>query len=288
MSLTAMKPQNVGLVSALVIDDNAFDRRRLIRFAEQSGLEFIIQEAADPEEFGRALDQDKYDVIYVDLSLPGISGMDLLPAVRKHSVNHNAAMIMIAGDDQAEVALEAVRTGFADYIEKDRLSATSLERATVNALQKTRLSNVATKAEADTKSLEALLNNFAEACSQEMRPMLSRMVRHVRQLRNDSPKEGATPTHLAQIENTCARMDEFLQDLASLADEGKLSSILNTTQPVQAAPIHPGRPESKTAPTRPDRPQSSPHSRPKATEDKTGWDLIQKAPKSPSLFRRKP
>lgn len=281
MSLTKMKSENMGLVTALVIDDNAFDRRRLMRFADQSGLDFVLHESAEPEEFGRALDQEKYDVIYVDLSLPGVSGMNLLPVVRNHSVNKNAAMIMIAGDGQAEVALEAVRSGFSDYIEKDRLSATSLERATMNALQKTRLSNVAHKAEADTKTMEALLKNFAEACSQEMRPMLTRMVRHVRQLRSENPDGCATSTNMAQIESTCVRMDEFLQDLGSLADEGNLSSVLNNSKPVQTAPIQQNLPKSEAELAR----QKTP--RPVSVGHTAAWDLDQKPKKRPSLFGRK-
>jgi len=280
MSLTKMDPENMGLVCALVIDDNTFDRRRLMRFADQSGLEFIVHEAADPEEFGRALDQDKYDVIYVDLNLPGASGLNLLPVVRNHSVNKEAAMIMIAGDDQADVALEAVRSGFADYIDKDSLSATSLERATLNALQKKRLSNVAYQAEADTKSMEALLKIFAEACSKEMRPMLTRMVRHVRQLRCESPEGCATSTNMAQIESTCARMDEFLQDLASLADEGNLSSVLSNTKSVQAT-IHQHLPEQKIVP------QQGKTLRPAAATCTEGWDLDKKPKRSPSLFGRR-
>ncbi|WP_164860756.1 response regulator [Parasedimentitalea marina] len=252
-----------------------------MRIADQTGLDFLIHEAAEPEEFGRALDQDKYDVIFVDLSLPGVSGLNLLPVVRNHSVNSNAAMIMIAGDGQAEVALEAVRSGFADYIEKDRLSTASLERATLNALQKRTLSNVAHKAEADTKSMEALLKKFSEACSQEMRPMLTRMMRHVRQLRAENPEGCISSTNMTQIENTCARMDEFLQDLASLADEGNLSSVLSNTTPVQTVALRQIPPDVEVALDHKEiiRPKASGHTK--------GWDLVQQSKKRPSLFRRK-
>ena len=280
MSLLVTKPENMGLISALVIDDSAFDRRRLMRIAEQTSLDFLIREAAEPEEFGRALDREKFDVIYVDLSLPGVSGMDLLPVVRAHSINKNAALIMIAGDDQAEVALAAVRSGFSDYIEKDTLSATSLERATVNALQKTRLSNVAYEAEAESKSMEALLKRFADACSQEMRPMLTRMVRQVRQLRTENPEGRSTSTNMAQIEKTCARMDEFLLDLASLADEGNLSSVLSNTKSVLATPIQRDIPVSEAAPLKQET------ARPVAADYTEGWHLGQKPKKKPSLFRR--
>jgi PleD family two-component response regulator len=214
-----------GLISALVIDDNAFDRRRLLRIADETNLDFYLKEVSNVEEFGHILDQEKFDVIFVDLNLAGASGLNLLPGVRSHHVNKDAAMIMVAGNSQAELALEALRAGFSDYIEKEALSKSSLERATVNALQKMRLSNAAFTAEAETKSVEAVLKTFAEACSEEMRPMMSRMLRQIRQMKSETEHSGASNS-ITQIETTCTRMEEFFRDLASLADEGRLSSVV--------------------------------------------------------------
>lgn len=191
----------------------------------EASIDFFLKEVSDVEEFGRMLDQDKFDVIFVDLNLAGASGMNLLPGVRIHHTNKDAAMIMVAGADQAEVALEALRAGFTDYIEKSALSKSSLERATVNALQKRNLSHAALAAQTQTKSIEAVLKSFSNACSQEMRPMMMRMVRQIRQLRSDAMNEHLTD-NIIQIESTCARMEEFFEDLSSLAEEGKLSTVV--------------------------------------------------------------
>lgn len=242
------------IVSALMIDDNAFDRRRLVRVAGETCLDFLIQEVGDVEAFGRALDSEKFDVVYVDLNLAGASGMNLLPAVRNHRVNRDAAMIMVAGDGQAEVALEAVRAGFADYIEKDKLNASALERATLNALEKRKLTNRADEAAAETRSIEGVLNSFARACTTEMRPMLTRMVRQVRQLRSEQVMSEQGCASIGQIEQTCARMDEFLQDLGSLANEGQLSTILGKKPPLEPVQKLPDRTPPKVQPEKPTRP----------------------------------
>ena len=117
MISAAPTADTLRVVSALIIDDNAFDRRRFERTAKETSIDFYLKEVSDVEEFGHILDQDKFDVIFVDLNLAGASGMNLLPGVRAHHINKDAAMIMVAGDDQAEVALEALRAGFTDYIE---------------------------------------------------------------------------------------------------------------------------------------------------------------------------
>ncbi|QJF50896.1 response regulator [Roseobacter ponti] len=245
-----------GLISALIVDDNAFDRRRLTRLADQTGLDFFIREAGTAEEFGRLLDQDKFDVIFVDLDLAGASGMNLISGARMHSINKNAAMIMISGNDKAEVALEALRKGFADYIGKETLTAAALERATVNALQKSHLNREVESANSETRSVEAVLQSFSRACSEEMRPMLVRMVRQVRQVKEAADKMGAGH-NIAEIESTCARMEEFFQDLESLAKDKKLRDVAGgTTQDVVRYSEEPSEPQAQApvAPVRVKRP----------------------------------
>ncbi|MEL7344303.1 MAG: response regulator [Pseudomonadota bacterium] len=221
---------DLGPVRALIVDDNAFDRRRLVRLASETRVDFRVKDVADTQAFAAILDHAQFDVIYVDLDLAGEDGMALMPSVRRHPINKNAAMIMVAGNGQADVALEAVRAGFSDYIEKSALSAASLERATVNALQKIRLTQAANTAEAETKSIEAVLRSFALGCSNEMRPMMARMLRQVRQMRAEADRTGISAAALLDIEQTCARMEEFFQDLGSMANDGELSSIVQNIQ----------------------------------------------------------
>lgn len=259
-----MEPKHVGLVSALVIDDSMLARRRLIRTAQETNLEWFIKEASDVQRFGARLDQDKFDVIFVDLNLGADNGLTLLPIVRRHPVNKDAALIMIAGDSHADAALAALREGFADYIEKDALSAASLERATINALQKLRLSRAAVSAREDTQSVEKLLSSFAEACNQEMRPLMARMVRQVRQVKSVAAAHGAGQSIL-EIETTCARIDAFFQDISALVKEGKLTEFMEESLLSSAAGTVPSRPAE---PVRVAPPEVSPRSAPKPRRPK--------------------
>ncbi|MEM9341650.1 MAG: response regulator [Pseudomonadota bacterium] len=221
-------------IRALMIEDNAFDRRRLKRIAADTDLDFVFVESRTIEEFKDRLDTERFDVIYVDLNLAGEDGMTLLPMVRKHPKNAMVPMIMVAGNEQAEAALRALRAGFADYIEKNALSPAALSRATINALQKAKLVSAANVAESETKSVEDVLNSFAQACSNEMRPMLARMFRQVRQMRLEVESNGVDASALLEIEQTCTRMGEFFQDLGGLATEGLLTSIAESDAPVAA------------------------------------------------------
>lgn len=226
-------PHNIGLVSALVIDDSRFDRRRLERLCEECELDITLRQAATKEEFGTRLDGEKFDVIYVDLNLPEGSGLDLIPIVRAHRVNCDASIIMIAGDNQSDVALNAIRSGCSDYIDKDTLSVASLSRATINAVQKLYLQRSETTAREDSQTVNSILLDFAEECRAEMRPMLTRMLRQIRRLKTTSVSPEDYADSITGLEQTCVRMDEFLGDLSSVA--GMPVSSRPETKPI--APV---------------------------------------------------
>jgi hypothetical protein len=96
-----------------------------------------------------------------------------------------------------------------------------------------------------------VLNTFSTACSQEMRPMLVRMVRQIRQLKSEVTTQ-AQADSITVIEQTCARMEEFFEDLSSLARDGQLQSVV--ANPL-AAPAKPAARAAKTP--EPDQPPAA-------------------------------
>ena len=233
MSLAVARSESFGVISALVIDDNAFDRRRLKKVASQTWLRMTVRETSDVAQFRRALNHAKYDVIYVDLNLTGANGMELLSDIRCHPENHHAAVIMIAGNNRTEVALDAIRNGFADYIEKDKLSAASLERATVNAMQKGQLEKQTTNARDQARTFEDMILQVSEACSEEMRPIVTKLMGQVRQLRKSTIEDPNQSADLKTIEKSCARLENFLSGLEKLVHSQKKVGSKRAHTPVE-------------------------------------------------------
>ena len=66
------------------------------------------------------LDQNRFDVILLDLSLPDSRGIDSLRSVMK--VASEAVIIVLTGADEEELSLEALQVGAHDYLNKDRLN----------------------------------------------------------------------------------------------------------------------------------------------------------------------
>jgi len=65
----------------LVIDDEAAIRESLEVLLTLEG--YSVQLTIDGEDGLRALDQDNYDLVLLDLALPGQSGMELLPQIKE-------------------------------------------------------------------------------------------------------------------------------------------------------------------------------------------------------------
>ncbi len=108
--------------SILVVDDQRFDRTRLQRLIATLDLDTHVVEADCLETMGTMLEADRFDLILLDYNLPDGTGLQALDAVRLSPKNRNAATIMVAGDGQNEIAIEALKRGCSDYITKDDLT----------------------------------------------------------------------------------------------------------------------------------------------------------------------
>ncbi|NNF14980.1 MAG: sigma-54-dependent Fis family transcriptional regulator [Gemmatimonadetes bacterium] len=112
----------------LVIDDESGIRSALAQVFEYEGHE--VTEAADGHEGIELADSFRPDVIFLDVKMPGLDGLDVLERLRDE--DPSTLVIMISGHGTIDTAVEATRKGAYDFLEKpldtDRLLVT-LRRA---------------------------------------------------------------------------------------------------------------------------------------------------------------
>ena len=101
-----MTPQN----SILIVDDE--DRLRLSLSLILQKENFRVETAANAEEALKHLQSHEYDLMFLDLNLPGMSGIDLLVEVHKRAP-HMLVLILTA-HAALESAIQAVRLGARD------------------------------------------------------------------------------------------------------------------------------------------------------------------------------
>jgi DNA-binding response OmpR family regulator len=105
-----MTPQN----SILIVDDE--DRLRLSLSLILQKENYRVETAANAEEALACLQLREYDLMFLDLNLPGMSGIDLLIEVHRQ-IPHMPVLILTA-HAALESAIQAVRLGARDYLIK--------------------------------------------------------------------------------------------------------------------------------------------------------------------------
>jgi DNA-binding NtrC family response regulator len=98
----------------LIVDDEQSIRRLCMTVGQ--GLGFVCAEAETAESALESLDTTPPDIVVTDLKLPSLSGTDLLRKIREQLPRAETAIM--TGHGSIESAVDAMRQGAYDYIEK--------------------------------------------------------------------------------------------------------------------------------------------------------------------------
>ncbi len=101
------------------------------------------------------------DIFFVDYRLPGRSGLELLQELR--GKGHHQPFILLTGQSDMRVDIQAMEQGAADYLEKDLLSPQLLERVVRYALSRQKTLDALRRSEKKLRSLSEKLIYTQEA-----------------------------------------------------------------------------------------------------------------------------
>lgn len=102
----------------LIVDDHAILRAGLKRILEDEFGDAEIGEAGHADEAARQLASGAWDVVVLDISLPGRSGLDLLPDIRRDHPATRVIVLSSFGDPQ--FAVRSLREGAGAFLTKER------------------------------------------------------------------------------------------------------------------------------------------------------------------------
>jgi DNA-binding response OmpR family regulator len=108
----------------LIIDDDDAVRNTLLRTLRGAG--HTVQEAASGQEGFDLARGGAFDVVLSDLQMPGLSGLDVLRKLRDARVD--STFIILTGFGTLETAIEALRLGAVDFLQKPFLRDELLAR----------------------------------------------------------------------------------------------------------------------------------------------------------------
>lgn len=105
------------MAKVLVADDNKLSRELLKTIVKQQGYDVI--EAADGEEVLKILNQHEIDLIFMDCSMPNLSGIETSVQIRQHqSPEKSKVQIIGVSAHGGSIMQECLEAGMNDYISK--------------------------------------------------------------------------------------------------------------------------------------------------------------------------
>jgi DNA-binding NtrC family response regulator len=114
----------------LVVDDHRQARESMTEVLRAAGYD--MQCAASAFEALKLLEREKFDCIVTDLKMPGMDGIEFMIQIEQRRLD--AQVVMVTAHASVTTAVEAMRHGAFDYIEKP-FNADQLERLVGQALR---------------------------------------------------------------------------------------------------------------------------------------------------------
>jgi len=216
--------------------------------SERYDLEWVATYKAALEVMGRNV----HDVCLLDYHLGGRTGLDLLRAALER--DYKTPMIMLTGQGDHELDLEAMRTGAADYLTKGKTDAALLERSIRYAIERARALEALRKSErhnaalyekeqersrelerayADLRQAESLRDDLTHMIAHDLRNPLTTIIVNLdlsAMVRHDPDYDDDLPRLLMTARSAGERMINMIGDLlhVSKLEAGELRPALDT------------------------------------------------------------
>lgn len=101
----------------LIADDHSVVRAGLKDIVRDLSPGVVIEEVTDGQLALDKIENDKYDLIILDISMPGKSGLSVLEVLRNR--NRHERVLMLSMHSQEQYAIRAFKLGASGYLSKD-------------------------------------------------------------------------------------------------------------------------------------------------------------------------
>lgn len=112
------------MIRLLIADDHAILRDGIKQLVSGTSDIKVVAEAANGEEIRDCLGKNAFDLILLDLSMPGIDGVELISQLKSHWPG--LPILVFSGHIEIGVAVVAIKAGASGYVTKDSSPATLL------------------------------------------------------------------------------------------------------------------------------------------------------------------
>jgi PAS domain S-box-containing protein len=126
-------------INVLIVEDHSEQAHLMELILRRYEHPFNVVLEAEPERALMLLRQKSFEAVVVDYSLPEMNGLQLLAEIKRS--RFPVAVIMVTGQGDERIAVQAMRQGAYDYLVKTRDLLDLLPRVLVRAVDELRLSS---------------------------------------------------------------------------------------------------------------------------------------------------
>ncbi|MES2787128.1 MAG: response regulator transcription factor [Pseudomonadota bacterium] len=105
----------------VIADDHAIVREGLKRIVSSAGDLEVVDEAADGNRVMEVVRGQEFDVLVLDLSMPGRSGMELIKLVK--ATRPKLRILVLSMHQELQYAVRAIKSGASGYLTKESAPA---------------------------------------------------------------------------------------------------------------------------------------------------------------------
>lgn len=120
------------MIKVLIVDDHAIVRRGVREIAEGIPEVTLVDETGSGRQAFKMMSSCDYDILLLDISMPGESGLEILKQVKKNSRNTRVIMLSMHSDEH--YVIRALKSGASGYVTKDN-TPEELEEAVMTVWQ---------------------------------------------------------------------------------------------------------------------------------------------------------
>lgn len=203
-------------LSILIIDDCPEDRAVFVRYFEKmTERNFQVIQTDSGEEGLKLCRQENPDCVLIDYQMPDLDGLEFLQALAKDDKYCFLPVLMLTGQGDENIAIEAMKAGASDYLVKGKLTAEGLFRAVTRAIEKSHLlrTNDQQRREIDRSYHE--LEQFAHTASHDLQAPIRRITKFLELLKMDQGDalNDRSKDYLARALKCASHMQGLIQDL---------------------------------------------------------------------------
>ncbi|HEC30318.1 MAG TPA: response regulator [Gammaproteobacteria bacterium] len=128
-----------GVPDILIVEDDEMSRELLEKRVARSG--YHVSVVSDGEAAIKAVNERHVDLVLLDIMMPGMSGFDVLEAIKQNNGLSNVQVIMISALDDNESIEKCMQMGAEDYITKP-FNALILKSRILSCIRSKRIQDV--------------------------------------------------------------------------------------------------------------------------------------------------